>query len=288
NDGVVDGYPGDYTREWATVHQLNGAWIRLTWASAATLSQIVLHDRPNLTDNVLAGTLQFSDGSSINVGQLPNDGTGLVISFSSRSVSWVQFNITNAVGQNIGLAEFEAYGALVSLQLLPNPVIGGSTSQGTVKAAGPAPAGGTPISLSSNNSAATVPSSVTIPAGAATPTFSATTQAVANSTSAVITATGPGGSAVSSTLVLTPNGQDIALNATVSVSSQNTSTGQLGIKAIDGVIDGYPGDFTKEWATVGELGLRSGSSAYAWIRLDWSYVTLSEVDLYDRPSLYEH
>ena len=108
-DGIVDGYPGDYTKEWATVGQLSGAWIRLTWASPVTLGQIILHDRPNVWDNVLAGTIQFSDGSSINVGQLPNDGTGLVITFSSRTVSWVQFNITNAVGYNIGLAEFEAY-----------------------------------------------------------------------------------------------------------------------------------------------------------------------------------
>ena len=72
-DGVIDGYPGDYTKEWATVGQLAGAWIRLTWASPVTLGQIILHDRPNLTDRVLAGTLQFSDGSTVNVGTLSND-----------------------------------------------------------------------------------------------------------------------------------------------------------------------------------------------------------------------
>lgn len=108
-DGIVDGYPGDYTKEWATLGQLAGARIRLTWASPVTLAQIILHYRPNLTDNLLAGILQLSNGSSINVGALPNDGTGLAINFSSRTVSWVQFNITNAVGYNIGLAEFEAH-----------------------------------------------------------------------------------------------------------------------------------------------------------------------------------
>src|SRR5262249_37453087 len=143
---------------------------------------------------------------------------------------------------------------------------------GTIQATAPAPAGGAAITLSSSNtSAATVPNSVTIPAGATTAAFSVTTKAVANSTSAIITATGPNSGSVSSTLGVTANGQDIALTASVSVSSENVNTGQLGIKAIDGVIDGYPGDSTKEWATVGELGLRSGSSAYAWIRLDWSY-----------------
>ena len=47
---------------------------------------------------------------------------------------------------------------------------------------------------------------------------------------------------------------DIAVNSTVSVSSENISTAQLGIKAIDGVIGGCPNDCANEWATVGELG----------------------------------
>ena len=29
-------------------------------------------------------------------------------------------------------------------------------------------------------------------------------------------------------------------------------TGQLVSKAVDGVADGYPGDYTREWATVGQ------------------------------------
>ena len=45
---------------------------------------------------------------------------------------------------------------------------------------------------------------------------------------------------------------NIAALATATASSQNTSTGQLASKAIDGVIDGYPGDYTNEWATVGQ------------------------------------
>ena len=109
-DGVRDGSPGDYTKEWATVAQLAGAWIQLQWASPVTVSRIALYDRPNLTDNVLAGTLTFSDGSSLAVGQLPNDGSASSISFPGRTITWVRFLVTNASGDNIGLSEFEVYG----------------------------------------------------------------------------------------------------------------------------------------------------------------------------------
>ena len=56
---------------------------------------------------------------------------------------------------------------------------------------------------------------------------------------------------------------DLALSATATASSQNTSTGQTADKAIDGVIDGYPGDYTKEWATV-------GGGAGSWLKLTWT------------------
>lgn len=47
------------------------------------------------------------------------------------------------------------------------------------------------------------------------------------------------------------NVDDIALSATATASSQNTSTGQTADKAIDGVVDGYLADYTKECATMG-------------------------------------
>ena len=111
-DGVITGYPGTYTYEWATNGQLAGAWIQLTWSSPVQLSQVVLYDRPNLSDNIQAGTLQFSDGSSIIVGTLPNNGQGYPVTFATKTVAWVKFTVTQAVGNNIGLAEFQAFGPM--------------------------------------------------------------------------------------------------------------------------------------------------------------------------------
>jgi hypothetical protein len=88
-DGFVDGYPTDSTREWAAPGQLAGAWIPLTWTSARAVSRVIRHDRINIEDQILGGILRFSDGTTIAVGTLPNDG-------ASR-------------GWSTGLAKFEVY-----------------------------------------------------------------------------------------------------------------------------------------------------------------------------------
>jgi len=127
-DGVVDGWPGDYTREWATAGQLAGAWIHLEWSTFQNVYRIRLYDRPNLTDQVLTGTLIFSDGSSISVGALPNNGTALTVDFPMKSVAWVNFNIDSAAGENIGLAEIEVFRADSSPGNAPPSITSGPTA----------------------------------------------------------------------------------------------------------------------------------------------------------------
>lgn len=109
-DGIVSGYPTNTLAEWVAPGQRAGAWIRLTWATPITTSRIILHDRVNTADRVTSGNLRFSDGSSVPVGALANDGAGTTFTFTSRQVSWVQFDITGAAGENTGLAEFEVIG----------------------------------------------------------------------------------------------------------------------------------------------------------------------------------
>jgi hypothetical protein len=292
-DGVVDGWPGDYTKEWASFGQLSGAWIRLTWASAIPASEVILYDRINTTDNILSGTLSFSDGSTLPVGPLPASGPGLLVSFSAKTITWVQFTVNSAQGSNIGLAEIQVYGPssqtpggviASSLTLNPASVAGGSTSQGTVNLSAAAPSGGAVVLLSSSNpTVGSVAISVTVPAGQTSASFTINTATVGSSSSATISAA-YGGVSRPSTLTITPQttGTDLALGATVTDSSENASQGQQGTKAIDGVIDGYPGDYTKEWATVGQL-------AGAWIQLNWSNpVQVARIILWDRPNLTDN
>lgn len=194
-DGIVDGSPGDYTKEWATQGQLAGAWINLNWGVPVTTGQVVLYDRPNLTDNITSGTLSFSDGSSVPVGQLPNDGSPLTVTFSARSVTWMRFTVNTAVGLNIGLAEIAVIGSttpasgITSLTVNPTTITGGTSSTGTVTLNGDAPSGGTVVSLTSSNTAvATVPSSVTVPQGSDTTTFAINSSVVNAAGSATISA----------------------------------------------------------------------------------------------------
>lgn len=108
-DGVASGYPANPTAEWASVGQTAGAWIQLDWTSAQSVSRVILHDRINTEDQVLGATLSFSDGSTLTVGALTNDGTGVQFDFPAKSVTWMRLTINSARGGNIGLAEFEVY-----------------------------------------------------------------------------------------------------------------------------------------------------------------------------------
>jgi hypothetical protein len=110
-DGVAGGYPGDYTVEWATAGGGAGSWLKLTWSSPQTFDTIVLHDRPNLSDQITAGTIQFSDGSAITVPALANDGSATTLTFPAKTVTSLQLNITavSASTQNIGLSEIQVY-----------------------------------------------------------------------------------------------------------------------------------------------------------------------------------
>ena len=172
NDGVATGYPADYTKQWSPLAK-NGSWLKLAWASPQTVNAIILYDRPNLNDQITGGTIQFSDGSTITVGSLNNDGSPTPFLFPAKTTTSLQLNITAVSGttQNVGLAEFQVYG--------------NTTTSG-----------------------------------------------------------------------------NLALLATAAASSQNAGTGQTANKAIDGIVNGYPGDHTKEWATVrGKAG--------SWLKLSW-------------------
>ena len=376
-DGVIDGYPGDYTREWATVSQGAGAWLLLTWPQAYQVSQVVLYDRPNSNDNILGATLTFSDGSTVATGPLPNSGAGLTVSFPARSTTSLTLTVNSVSSStvNVGLAELQVYGTAASqsqqygLTLGTLPAGAGSItaspnqsgySAGQQVALTAVPAAGygfsswsggatgssNPLTLIMNASTAVtanftpLPGSLAVtPAGSLNATgapggpFTPSSQVytLANPGSSAITwsaaATQPwitlsaaGGSLApgastpvtvslnSSALALAAgsyadtvtftnvtNGQgnatagvslaiaaqqaaNIAPLATVTASSQNTSTGQTAAKAVDGVIDGYPGDYTREWAT-------SGGRAGSWIKLAWSTpYQVSQVVLYDRPN----
>jgi uncharacterized protein (TIGR03437 family) len=92
--------------------------------------------------------------------------------------------------------------AITSQQCAPATVAGGSGSTCTVTLSGSAPAGGLVVSLSSSNSAVTVPASLTIPGGSVSATFIASAGAVASNQAATIMASFSGASQTASIAVV--------------------------------------------------------------------------------------
>jgi hypothetical protein len=112
-DGVIDGYPGDSTKEWATVGGGAGSWLKLTWSSPQSVNKIVLYDRPNLNDRITGGNIKFSDGSSIKISALNNNGSATTFTFANKTITSLTLNITSvsSTTQNVGLAEIQVYGS---------------------------------------------------------------------------------------------------------------------------------------------------------------------------------
>jgi len=136
-DGVIDGAPHDPAREWVTSNQLSGAWIQLGWPSPVSVAQVNLHDRPHSSENVLAGTLSFSDGTRIAVGALPSDGKVLPVTFSPKTVTWVRFTIDQAEGTAAGLSEIQVLGfpATSTANVAPHFIEGPTPNAETIRGA---------------------------------------------------------------------------------------------------------------------------------------------------------
>jgi hypothetical protein len=109
-DGYTDGASsGDYMDEWAKVGQKAGAWLNLQWSSPQTLGSITLFDRPNSNDQITGGTITFSDGSTLTVPSLPNDGSAFTLTFPAKTVTSLKLTVTavSSTTLNIGLAEIQ-------------------------------------------------------------------------------------------------------------------------------------------------------------------------------------
>jgi hypothetical protein len=69
------------------------------------IKDVMLYDRPG-SDNANGGTLTFSDGPSVSVTGIPTTGTAKVVTFSSRTITWSNFQVSGGSGPNVGLSEF--------------------------------------------------------------------------------------------------------------------------------------------------------------------------------------
>jgi hypothetical protein len=101
--------------EWASTSsmtfwgEIDYPWIQLEWTKVKKVNQVILYDRLDPKSHTSSGILHFSDGSSVPVFQIPNDGSPKVVDFPSKETKWIKFEVTDGDGSNLGLSEIEVY-----------------------------------------------------------------------------------------------------------------------------------------------------------------------------------
>jgi len=180
----------------------------------------------------------------------------------------LQLNAAGQVGTNPP--------ALGELSCGSSSITGAGTDKCTVTLNAPAPSGGFAVSLASNNSAVSLPASVTVAAGATTGSFTATIAAVSTTQTATLTASA-GGVAQTFALQLSAGVPGLSINATsiafgnVSLNTPATqsvtltSTGTAGVTVSLATVVGS--GFTVSGATF-PLTLSSSQSATISVQFD--------------------
>lgn len=100
---------GSTLTDWASLGESN-PWMQLTFATIKKISKVRLVSRINQPPTTMTGNLTFSDGSSISVTGITNNGAYRTVEFTAKEVSWVRFTVTSGSGTNVGLGEFEVWG----------------------------------------------------------------------------------------------------------------------------------------------------------------------------------
>ncbi len=122
-DGSSAGYPGDYSREWATVNGRAKSWLRLSWPNPIVVSKIVINDRPNSSDRITKSSVYFSDGSRMTTGSLSNNGAAKTLIVPQKTTSSLLFSVdaVSASTSNVGLAEIQVFGRVAMNTVPPAP-----------------------------------------------------------------------------------------------------------------------------------------------------------------------
>lgn len=111
-DGIIKASDiGEWACEGVTTSwgDIRYPWITLEWDKSHYIDRVVLYDRPDPDEHVAGGRLIFSDGSTVYVNQIPNNGTGKEVRFDAKQINWVKFEVTDGTGKDLGLSELEVF-----------------------------------------------------------------------------------------------------------------------------------------------------------------------------------
>ena len=141
--------------------------------------------------------------------------------------AYTQTNITATLGTQTRTAQLDLLPPTVRIRISPPVVSSESTAKATITLSGNAPTGGLVVELESDESAASVPSSITVPEGQKTATFNITAGKVTEETYAYITATIDGVSSEASLTIRPKSIKPTTLSITESLVGGAIGTGTI-------------------------------------------------------------
>jgi hypothetical protein len=118
---AVDGSAGGDAHEWIADGESNTATLRLVWPAPVTVDRVVMYDRVNTVDNILAATLVSDDGHAVSLGPLPPDGRPVEIMLGMRTILALTLSISASSGANAGLGEIQVLAAQAQAPTNPPP-----------------------------------------------------------------------------------------------------------------------------------------------------------------------
>lgn len=96
--------------KWSPAENDTDMTVTLNFATPQDIASVKLYDDYKEENQITAGVLTFSDGSTVNVGELKNNGSATTVTFPEKTgINSVSFQITAYTGTP-GLTEFEVYG----------------------------------------------------------------------------------------------------------------------------------------------------------------------------------
>lgn len=81
--------------------------LRMEWPQEVTINKVILYDRPTEASHTAGVMLRFSDGSRIDVGEIPDNGAPRTVTFDPVRTRSLDIKITDADGHHPGLSEVE-------------------------------------------------------------------------------------------------------------------------------------------------------------------------------------
>lgn len=112
NDGVVRILDrGEWVSDASEMFwgEIDFPWVRLDWEKPVKIDRLLLYDRVSDRAHTASAALHFSDGTTVDVGEIPEDGAPREVRLGGIETSFVKIEITDGTGSYAGLSEVEVY-----------------------------------------------------------------------------------------------------------------------------------------------------------------------------------